>query len=114
MARLKSPEALEAYEKVMELGLVVTGEKQFLKVVDNLIRVVQNDTELALMRGRHGHLGEKHMLLSDLLCALSLCHRPIQREAAYSIIKSSLDRYLGIELPGLPTKRPRRKLLPHV
>ncbi len=94
--------------------------KQHDKYVSDLIRAVKNDAELALMRGRTSHLGEKHMLLSAIYSSLSQCHRPLQRETAYQIASKALDKYLGIELPplklpirGRKKKRTRRKLLPY-
>ena len=109
-------ELMSAHDKLLRWSKANLRKSQQGRLnyhITELIREVNDAAELALMRGRHRHLGEMHMLLSDLLSALSLCHRPIQREAAYSIVKDSLNRYLGIELPPLPAKRPRRKLLPH-
>lgn len=117
MAKLTSPKAVEAWEKMMQWSEEMQYQDEvpmFLKDVDALIREVQNETELALMRGETRHLGEKHMLLTALYQALALCSRPIQREAAFTIVKEGLDKYLGVGFPGQRGKRPRRSLLPHV
>ncbi len=114
MAKLKTLKAVAAWEKVMSFDPEQDSGRQFETDVDNLIREVQNETELALMRRETGHLGEKHMLLSTLYQSLALCTRPVQREAAFTIVKAALDKYLAIGFPSRPGKRPRRELLPHV
>lgn len=115
MAELTSKKARSAYAQVMGFNYEMdTGRVQFEKDLKDLIRAVQDETELALMRGATPHLGEKHMLLSAIYSALSLCCRPVHREAAYTTARDALDKYLGVELKPLTTARPRRKLLPHV
>jgi len=124
MAKLKTPEAVEAWEEVMQYSpkasLKPPGVRyedraeRFKKAVDTLIREVQNETELALMRGETRHLGEKHMLITSIYQALSLCCRPVHREAAFAIVKEALDTYLATAFPDPPKRRQRRNLLPHV
>lgn len=116
MAKLKTPRAVEAWEDMMAVCPLKTPSLkiEFTKRVDDLIRAVQDETELALMRGETRHLGEKHMLVNSIYQALSLCLRPVHREAAFTIAKDALDKYLATAFPDAPKKRPRRKLLPHV
>jgi hypothetical protein len=100
---------------ISELDLdVFLGEDvatQFEKDLDDLIRTVQNETELAMLRGETRHLGEKHMLLTCVYSALSMSLRPVQREASFTEFKQALDIYLDIKLPKRTGKRLRRKLL---
>ena len=116
MAKLKSPESIMAFDALCR-HIRKTRQaprprhKQFLNLLDVLVRAVQDETELALMRGDNVVLSEKAMLLASIYDAISLCSRPMHREAAYSIVKQALDKYLGIEFPRPKGKRRRRKLL---
>lgn len=113
MAKLKTPKAVAAWDKVMNLGLVVTGEKQFQKAVDDLIRAVQDETELALMKGKVRFLSEPYMLYHALEFVVGMERRPLHRAAAIKQIQEALHKYLGLDFTPQP-KRKRRKLLPHV
>lgn len=108
LRRQKSKDALRVFKKYEDEIEDVEG---FQKDLISLVKEVQNDTELSLMRGEVRHLGEKHMLLSNLYSAISLCSRPVHREASFTMVKQSLDKYLGITVEKLPTKRRRRRLL---
>lgn len=116
MSRLRSDETKRLARIVQTYAkhLSVSNKEKFIYDVANLIRSVQDETELALMRGEVRHLGEKHMLVTAIYCALSLCSRPVQREASFMIVKDALDKYLGIPMKPLTGKRIRRKLLTHV
>ena len=84
------------------------------RLVAELIRAVKNDAELALMRGRASHLGEKAMLLSAIYSAVNHPD-PAKRIAMYDSIIAAIDKYLGIkkfEKRGRRKKRKRKKLLP--
>lgn len=103
-----------AYEKVLHFDSEMDSGIQFEKDIDSLIREVQDDTELALMRGKVRHLGEPHMLLSALTSAVGLCHRPVHRIAMETQITEALEKYLGLKFRSPGAGRTRRKLLPHV
>lgn len=114
MAKLKTPKSVKAWDELMAWAPDPINEgdlQEFTETVDNLIWEIQNETELAMMRGETRHLGEKHMLLSSVYTALSMFQRPVQREASFLEFKQALDRYLGIQLSKPSSKRQRRKLL---
>lgn len=114
MPKLKLKQTKRAAKKVQEYAMEVADEDQFMADIAVLIREVQHETELRILRGETTHLGNKHMLLSKVYCALSLCSRPAHREAAYLEFRDAFDEYLGVDVSRKKLKRPRRQLLPHV
>jgi len=117
MAKLTSPNAvvaLDTLDEYVSRYLDEHQQKQFLKMLDILVRVVQNDAEKALMKGKGSHLGNYQMLLHHLNGAVGICYRPWQRIAMEEAIRDSLNTYLGISFKGPGKRRMRRKLLPHV
>lgn len=114
MAKLKTERAKKAARFVQEYANELTDPAAFLDDVTHLIRAVQEDTELALMRGKVEFLGEPYMLYRALEDCVGMERRPIHRAAKIAVIRKSLNHYLGLNYNPDRKKRKRRKLLSHV
>ncbi len=104
-------ERQKEFETLLKIFASKQDRRRLDRCVRNLIWEIQNETELAMLRGEVKHLGEKHMLLSSVYSALSMCLRPVQREESFLEFKRALDTYLGIKPSKPSSKRQRRKLL---
>lgn len=116
MAKLKTPAAGAAYLELMAWAPDEENEAdrvEFEETLNNLIRTVQDEIELALMKGKIRFMGEPYMLYQALEFVVGMERRPLHRDAAIKQIQDALHKYLGLDFTPQP-KRKRRKLLPNV
>jgi len=114
MAILNSERACKAARKVQAYAEEVADDTQFIDDVTWLVRAVQDEMEMAHMKGRVRFLGHPYMLYRALEDAVGNERRPLMREASLIAISGALSEYLGLKFTPNMRTRKRRALLPNV
>jgi len=114
VANLNSKHAQAAARKVQAYASELMDEEMFMEDVTRLILAVQDEMEMAHMKGRVRFLGEPYMLYRALESVVGMERNRTKRDAAIKAISDALSQYLGLKFtPGM-RKRKRKVLLPHV